>query len=153
MNRAEFFEVISHKFGRWYAIALIAALVTLVAIRLINSGALQNMSLVVFTPVVPAFICMIISAGMRVFDLHKYFYNGSGTYQRPAFMSLKLIPYSIVVAVVSLVPPTILISVLFGLDGHEQIHTSLFSDLLLISSLVFWFFWVVNPYIKRLVGL
>lgn len=151
MDRAEFFKVVARQISRWYSIILFICFACVVIMRIINTELSLLISWVALIPVLPALCVLVVSSSMRMLDLHRHFYKGEAKYKAPSLFSLRLTPFNIVIAIVTLVPPVVLVSMLFGLEGHRFEYTALLSTHVLLCSLSVWYFWVINPYIKRMV--
>ena len=152
MDRAELFRIIGKKIGSYYSNLLIIALGGTVLMRLVNTESSLIFSWIILMPVMPTLCVMALASVQRILDLHRHHHTGDEPYVAPSIISLKLLPFSIVVPLIIMLPPFMVVSLIFGMEGHGQEHTSLLSLHVFMSLIAAWYFLGVNPYIKRMVS-
>ena len=152
MDRAEFFKEIIKRAGKWYSRILLATLTVAVLMRIIDNELSLLISWLNLSLVLPSLFMIVSVSFARILDLHRYFYTGEAKYTPPSIFSLRLLPHNLVVAIATIAPPAISVSLLFGIEGHNHLQTSLLSSHVLLCSLTVWFYWCVNPYIKGVVS-
>ncbi|WP_434359942.1 hypothetical protein NF212_06600 [Parasalinivibrio latis] len=151
MTRAEFFKTMHHTIGRWYSVYLAVSLGLLAFLRITDNEESIKLAILLFLTVVPGLLYMLVASQNRMYNLHRYVNRDVKPYKAPSIFSLRLIPYSMVVAMVSLVPPAIVTSIFFDLSSQVPKHTLLINISVEMNMLVLWFIWVVNPCIKKYV--
>ena len=152
MDRAAFFKEISQKIGKAYSILLIFCVFSTSLLRIVNTESALVISWFFVLLALPSLCAMAFSVLGRIIDLHRHHHAGEEGYVAPSIMSLKLVPFNIVVPLVTMVPPFIIVAFIFGMDGHEQEHTNLLSAHVFLSLLAACFFWGINPFIKHMVS-
>ncbi|PML75728.1 hypothetical protein BCT69_06235 [Enterovibrio norvegicus] len=153
MERVEFFKHVREKLGYWYSVSLVVIFFVLVVCRSFNIETSQIVGFYLFTLVIPSLIFTVMSGIDRTYDLHKYFHRFNQSYKLPSIMSPKLVLPSAIVALATVFPPIGVISLFIDFGAlYSTENTFLLGMLLTLNALSIWFFWFVNPSIKRLAG-
>lgn len=149
MNRAQFFSEAYCRSVLVLKKIVLATTFTTMILRLINTEYVVKIAAVLAIPMFIAWLVMIAKLFSQVLALHRHEYEEIGGYVEPSIFSIKLLPQSLMVCIGALVPPALITSLLFGLNNHEYKHTEILSLLFFFQFVVVWFYWVFDPFIKK----
>ena len=149
MTRLEFFSLIFRRGMRGYFVSVLVCLLVAIVSRVVNSEQSLLFSTYTLLIVFPAYATVIISVDSRAFDLHKKENGKVEDYVAPGFFSIKLVPYRLVVWIVTFVPPALVIAALFGLESHVKEHTTTLSMVVLLNLVPVWYFSGVNQLFRK----
>ena len=142
MTRAEFIS-------KLFLFTSIALLIYVLVLRIINTEKSLAFALPALFILFPYWLIVLSKCHSLIFVLHRNMHTRGLPYRKPSFFSPRLIPQCFLVVLLTILPPVLFTSLVFGVANHPQEHTTELSCIFLMFLIVAWYFCIVQPLFSR----
>lgn len=128
---------------------LMAIVLIQVLLGIIVSDWTMKLSFGILIILIPYWVAMLLRSVDLIYLMHRKSHAKEEDYQQPSLLSFSLFPQIMAVAALTLIPPFIVVNLVFSLKNNTDSNAAVVSAILLFSAVCLWFFLFVEPVLKK----